>query len=78
MAIAALPSSAEERSRYSPATRRCSATVSPAIVEALASLGDEFVLDGELVAIDPRGRPFSFCKTPCLGRFRFISTPSIC
>jgi hypothetical protein len=23
-------------------------------------------------------RPFSFCKTTCLGRFQFISTPSIC
>ena len=24
------------------------------------------------------GLPFSFCRTTCRGRFRFISTPSIC
>ena len=29
----------------------------PSVVEALASLGGDFVLDGELVAIDPQGRP---------------------
>jgi ATP-dependent DNA ligase len=29
----------------------------PKIVQALASLRSEFVLDGELVAFDPRGRP---------------------
>jgi bifunctional non-homologous end joining protein LigD len=29
----------------------------PKVVEALASLGGDFVLDGELVAIDPEGRP---------------------
>ena len=29
----------------------------PGVVEALASLGGDFVLDGELVAIDPQGRP---------------------
>jgi bifunctional non-homologous end joining protein LigD len=49
------------------------------VVEALASLRGEFVLDGELVAFDPQGRPsFQLCKTTCLGRFQFISTPSIC
>jgi len=29
----------------------------PKVVDALASLGGDFVLDGELVAIDPQGRP---------------------
>ena len=29
----------------------------PKIVQALASLENEFVLDGELVAFDPQGRP---------------------
>ena len=29
----------------------------PGVVEALASLKGDFVLDGELVALDPRGRP---------------------
>jgi ATP-dependent DNA ligase len=29
----------------------------PRVVEALATLGGDFVLDGELVAIDPQGRP---------------------
>jgi ATP-dependent DNA ligase len=29
----------------------------PKVVEALASLGGDFVLDGELVALDPQGRP---------------------
>jgi DNA ligase D-like protein (predicted ligase) len=29
----------------------------PKVVEALASLGDDFVLDGELVALDSQGRP---------------------
>ena len=29
----------------------------PRVVEALASLGGDFVLDGELVAFDPQGRP---------------------
>jgi ATP-dependent DNA ligase len=29
----------------------------PKVVDALASLGDDFVLDGELVAFDPQGRP---------------------
>ena len=29
----------------------------PGVVEALASLGGDFVLDGELVAMDPQGRP---------------------
>jgi DNA ligase D-like protein (predicted ligase) len=29
----------------------------PRVVEALASLAGDFVLDGELVAIDPQGRP---------------------
>jgi ATP dependent DNA ligase domain len=29
----------------------------PRVVEAVASLGGDFVLDGELVAFDPQGRP---------------------
>jgi bifunctional non-homologous end joining protein LigD len=29
----------------------------PSVVEALASLGGDFVLDGELVALDSQGRP---------------------
>ena len=29
----------------------------PKVVDALASLGGDFVLDGELVAFDPQGRP---------------------
>ena len=29
----------------------------PQVVEALATLGSDFVLDGELVAFDPQGRP---------------------
>jgi DNA ligase D-like protein (predicted ligase) len=29
----------------------------PSVVEALASLGGDFVLDGELVALDPQGKP---------------------
>jgi ATP-dependent DNA ligase len=29
----------------------------PGIVEALASLKGDFVLDGELVALDPQGKP---------------------
>ena len=29
----------------------------PGVVEALASLEGDFVLDGELVALDPQGRP---------------------
>ena len=29
----------------------------PSLVKALASLGANFVLDGELVAFDPQGRP---------------------
>jgi bifunctional non-homologous end joining protein LigD len=29
----------------------------PNVAEVLASLGDDFVLDGELVALDPQGRP---------------------
>jgi bifunctional non-homologous end joining protein LigD len=35
----------------------------PKIVEALASLVGDFVLDGELVALDPQGRP-SFQFSP--------------
>jgi ATP-dependent DNA ligase len=49
------------------------------VVEALASLKGDFVLDGELSPSIRKGdRPFSFCKTTCLGRFRFISMRSIC
>ena len=50
----------------------------PSVVEALASLKGDFVLDGELVALDPQGSPHSnFCKTIFRSRFRFIFTPSI-
>ena len=49
----------------------------PGVVEALASLEGDFVLDGELVALDPKGGlPFSFFKTTSRGRCRSISTPS--
>ena len=44
------------RSRYSHATRRCSTNASR-VVDALASLDGDFVLDGELVALDSQGRP---------------------
>ena len=51
----------------------------PSVVEALASLGGDFVLDGELVALDPKADlPFSFCKQSIQGasglflRVRFI------
>jgi bifunctional non-homologous end joining protein LigD len=51
----------------------------PKVVEALASLAGDFVLDGNWSPWIRKGdRPFSFCKTTCLGRFRFISMPSIC
>jgi hypothetical protein len=51
----------------------------PKVVDALASLAGDFVLDGELVAIDPQGGlPFSFCRITGLARFRFTSTPSTC
>ena len=51
----------------------------PKVVETLASLGGDFVLDGELVAFDSQGTPsLQFCKTTCRARFRSISTPSIC
>jgi ATP-dependent DNA ligase len=51
----------------------------PGVVEAIASLEGDFVLDGELVALDPQGRlPFRFFKTTCLGPFLSISTASTC
>ena len=51
----------------------------PGVVEALASLEGDFVLDGELVALDPKGGlPFSFFQTTSRGRCRSISTPSTC
>jgi bifunctional non-homologous end joining protein LigD len=37
--------------------RKCSTGRFPKVVEALASLAGDFVLDGELVAIDSQGRP---------------------
>ena len=52
----------------------------PGIVDAFASLDGNFVLDGELVALDWKEKvlPFRIIKTTCLGLFRFISTASTC
>jgi ATP-dependent DNA ligase len=36
----------------------------PKVVEALSSLGGDFVLDGELVALDSHGRPACRPKDP--------------
>jgi ATP dependent DNA ligase domain len=54
---AALLSSAAQTSRCFLATRKCSTSAFPKVVEALASPAGDFVLDGELVALDPQGRP---------------------
>ena len=44
----------------------------------LASLEGDFVLDGELVALDSQGRPsFQLLQNNLRSRFRSISTPSI-
>jgi bifunctional non-homologous end joining protein LigD len=50
----------------------------PMVVEALASLRGNFVLDGELVALDPQGRPSFQLLQSNLSKTQFISTPSIC
>ena len=51
----------------------------PKVVETLASLKGDFVLDGNWSpSLRKEDLPFSFCKTTCLGRSRFISTLSIC
>ena len=51
----------------------------PRVVEALATLEGDFVLDGELVAFDSQeDRPFSFCRRTRRWRFQYISMPSIC
>ena len=44
----------------------------PKVVEVLASLEGDFVLDGELLAFDSQGRPY--IKALCRGSFRFIVT----
>jgi ATP-dependent DNA ligase len=41
----------------------------PTIVKALAPMPDETVIDGELVTLDPDGRP-SFQTIPCRDRFQ--------
>jgi bifunctional non-homologous end joining protein LigD len=42
----------------------------PKVVDAIASLEGDFVLDGELVAINPQGSlPFSSCRATSLARF---------
>jgi len=39
----------------------------PSLVKALADMPDETVLDGEVVALDPEGRPsFNLLQTPQL------------
>jgi hypothetical protein len=55
--IVQLPRSAGGRSPYSHATRRCLNRRFPTVVKALASLEGDFVLDGELVALDSEGKP---------------------
>ena len=46
-----------DRSRYFLAIEKCFNKRFPAVVEALASLQGDFVLDGELVALGSQGRP---------------------
>jgi bifunctional non-homologous end joining protein LigD len=47
------------------------------VVQALASLGGDFALDGELIALDSQGKPsFELLKTVFRSRFRFIFTLS--
>ena len=52
----------------------------PGVVDALSSLDSDFVLDGELVALDSQGRPsFQILqKNPIADACRFISTLSTC
>jgi hypothetical protein len=56
MAIGALPSSVEERSRCFRNGKVLNKRFLK-VVEALALLEGDFVLDGELVAFAPQGRP---------------------
>ena len=50
----------------------------PNVVEMIASLEGDLVLDGELVALDPQGKPFfSYYKAIFRSRFRFIFTYSV-
>jgi hypothetical protein len=50
----------------------------PNVVDALVSLDGDFVLDGELVALDSQGRPsFQLLQNILPSRFRFIFTSSI-
>ena len=51
----------------------------PRVGEALASLGGDFVLDGELVAFDSQGKPsFQLLQNNLSRALPFISTFSIC
>ena len=45
----------------------------PAVVDALASLKGDFVLDGEVVALDPKENPhFNFYKTVLRNHFNIL------
>ena len=49
----------------------------PGVLEALSSLGSNFVLDGELVALDPQGRPsFQVLQNNLSQSFQSNSTAS--
>src|SRR6478736_2749461 len=49
----------------------------PSVVEALASLEGDFILDGELVALDSQGRPsFQVLQNNCPDPSRSTSTVS--
>ena len=48
----------------------------PGVVDALASLKEDFVLDGELVAFDSQGRPsFQILQDVSSRGFQFLFTP---
>ena len=49
----------------------------PAIVKALAPMPDDTVIDGEIVALDPEGRPsFTCCRTMARPARRSTSSSS--
>ena len=55
------------------ATRKVLNNPFPKVVNALASLGCDFVRDGELVALDSQGSlPFRFCKTTRRGSSKSV------